>query len=341
MRSFDALRKACVFGTAAIAFAWADSASSLSCSQPLTAADVVRLGLVDDSIAVPTGGVEIARSPSGTYSMKVDPAGDPLAVRLYRGDMLVASFRRPMPSVLDFLLDDGTYVAFEQMNECIPGLDQDVAVVSPTGIVVWRHEARALVPERYVDALKSSVFLSPPLGWMVSARLVGSERGDAKLSVRLTSYDEFEIAVADARTRLVEITDFGTDAAAWRGRAYWHRAMGDDESSLQSYLRAQALDADDVASLSAILEIYEGRKRYDLVEAQLLAAIARRPLSSALAGGPHFDARTVQWHTVGHPLWLHRELAELYVKTGDVERALNVLDEVLRLFPDDWSGLAP
>lgn len=43
--------------------------------------------------------------------MKIDPSGEALVVRLYRDDVLATSFRRPMPSVLEFLLDVGTGLA--------------------------------------------------------------------------------------------------------------------------------------------------------------------------------------------------------------------------------------
>src|SRR5690606_37586579 len=95
----------------------------------------------------------------GTYRMTTDlSADDPLAVRLYRNDTLVSSFRRPIPSALGFLLEDGTYLAFER-SDCVGTLDQDIVAVSPAGAVLWRREARSLVPEQYRSVYENPVLL--------------------------------------------------------------------------------------------------------------------------------------------------------------------------------------
>lgn len=334
MRSCLALRKASAFAMAALALAWAESASSLSCVGTLAPEDVARLGLVEPAALSATGDIEVARSPSGEFRSRLAVGGEPLIMRLYRQDTLVSSFPRPLPSTREFLLDDGTYIAFERPPDCINRLDQSLVVVSASGSVLWKREARSLVPEEFRVAFESTRVSANILSWMVDARVSGRTLAEAKLIVRLSNYDDLEIAVTDAGTRLIGNDDFGDDVVAWRGRALWDRLAGDLDRSVQGFLRAQALGDDD--SLQEILLIYELNRRYDLAEAQLKAAIAQRPLSSAQSGGPHYRPGFEAGQTAGHPIWLHRELADVYARSGNAESALAVLDDVLRQFPSDW-----
>ncbi len=333
----------------------AGPAWAISCPQTLTRMDLVLMAMssddplyvvvdgerIDISVPPPDGKAEgsyvLLRSPSDTYHLEWVPTVDELRfVSLYRGDTLVSSWRQPFrrPSY-EFLLDDGTYVAIENPGCGGPQLQQTIIAVSSTGERLWTRNPETLLPDHYLHQLTQSRGRVPPIGWTSGIHLEGSRLPEAKLIARLANYDLFEIAVADASTRLIRVDNPGADPAAWYARARWFDALRMQDESLEHYIQAYTLDPDDIRSLTGIVRILERKRQDDTVESYLRAAIDHRTTRPLQAS----DLDSMSYYTgqtLGHPFHLRRQLASLYARMDRHADALAVLDETLAVHPYEW-----
>lgn len=334
---------------ATIAIPWHNAAASV-CTTVITSTDLLLFeGVVLNGQPAPRtyvpeghshGSFVVQSSPSGTFQQEWIPSEEsPRQVDLYAGDRYVSSYSLPWDRPrLQYLLDDGTYVAFENWSCTESGITRTIIALSSSGLPLWQTDIESLLPEEFAEQLTPPSPFDRERSWILtmdSVELEGTDTDDAKLIARLSNYDQLEITLADGTSRYIRVDDLGDDANAWYARGEWYEFRRNDTSALQHFRKILEIDPHHRPAIHGALQIHERQDRDDLIEAHLRESIADNPVSDLGPAETH-SLNMNLGSTQGHPVHLQLRLAELLVQNDRPDAALAALNATLAHIPYEW-----